>query len=68
MDGIALPTRIAEIRLGRTLPTGGGLRCEVSGRESANHRGLSDVRFLDGDGQLLFELRGLQTHVRARQA
>ncbi len=68
LDGRALPTRIDKVELGRALPTGNGLRCEVSGRESANHRGISDVRFLDGNGQLLFELRGLQTHVRAPSA
>ncbi len=65
LGGASLPTRIDEVRGGalRTLPPG-EIQCVVVGRESTRSRAVSDVVFVDGQGERLVELRGVETHLR----
>jgi len=59
-----LPTRVGEVRLWTDEPPRGGLFCVVEGRQADGQRAITDMTFVDAQGKLVAELRGVELHVR----
>ena len=63
LGGASLPTGIDEVRTWTDAPPSGGLRCVLKGRKVSRGKAVSDLAFLDSDGQLVAELNGVVTHL-----
>jgi hypothetical protein len=63
LGGASLPTGIDEVRTWTDAPPSGGLRCVLKGRKFGRGKAVSDLAFLDSDGQLVAELNGVVTHL-----
>ncbi|MFK7989538.1 MAG: SDR family NAD(P)-dependent oxidoreductase, partial [Sandaracinaceae bacterium] len=61
--GAALPTSVEGYCRYGTGPIGDDARAVLVAREFGPDRSLSDVTVLDGNGQVVFELRGVEIHV-----
>jgi len=60
-----LPTRVAQLRLFADAPQPGPLRCVARGRLAEGRRTVSDLFLMDANGQVIAELRGVETHAPA---
>jgi acyl carrier protein len=63
LGGASLPTGIDEVRTWTDAPHSGSLRCVLKGRTVSRGKAVSDLAFLDSDGQLIAELNGVVTHL-----
>ncbi|MFT5684687.1 MAG: acyl carrier protein, partial [Myxococcota bacterium] len=63
LGGACLPTGIGEVLTWTDTPSTGGLRCVLKGRTVSRGKAVSDLAFLDSDGQLIAELNGVVTHL-----
>ena len=58
----SLPMRINEV-VCYSAPVAGTLRCELVGRTANAQRSVSDMRVTDADGNLIYDLRGVEMFV-----
>jgi NADP-dependent 3-hydroxy acid dehydrogenase YdfG len=64
LGGASLPTAVAAYRAYAHGPAEEPVHAVLKGRVLGPHHTVSDIAFLDGDGRLLAELEGVETHRR----
>ncbi len=62
LGGPTLPTGIGAVRLFTSGPVAGPLRGVLTGTSAGRGKAVSDIAFVDGDGRLVAEFTGVETH------
>ena len=63
LGGATLPTGVGTYQVHQTQPVNEPIHCTVSRSKVEKSKAVCDIQFLSGEGQLLAELQGVETHL-----